>query len=309
MDKKSSATRGYIEVFLAGALWGCIGPFMQGMSNLGAGSGLIALMRQGFGCLMMLPVVLIACGGIKKLKVDRKSLFVLMLMGLFSEAIFNLCYSAAVAKVGVATAAVLLYTAPIFVTVLARILYSELVTPMKILAIVLNLAGCTLTVTNGDFSGVSFAVAGVIFGVLAGFFYALITIFGKYVADTVDPYVTCFYNFLFGTFFLVLFTRPWNMDFSLFTPRFYLLGAGIGLFGTVLPYLFYMTGLTHPVEASKVPLIASVETVVAALLGVILFREDLGPAKILGIVLVFLSVVVINRSGSKAQEEELLPEK
>ena len=303
MNKKNSATRGYIEVFLAGALWGCIGPFMQGMNNMGAGSDLISLMRQGFGCLMMIPVVLIACKGVRKLKVDRRSLFVLMLMGLFSEAVFNLCYSSAVARVGVATGAVLLYTAPIFVMILARILYSELVTPMKILAIVLNLAGCTLTVTNGDFSGVNFETAGVIFGVLAGFFYALVTIFGKYLGDNVDPYVTCFYNFLFGTFFLVLFTRPWTLDFSIFSPKVYLLGAGIGLFGTVLPYIFYMTGLTRPVEASKVPLIASVETVVAALLGVLLFQEAFGFAKLLGIVLVFLSVVVINRAGTTKQEQ------
>ena len=294
--KKGSATRGYLEVFLAGALWGCIGPFMQGMSALGAGSGLISLMRQGFGCLMMFPVVLIACKGVKKLKVDRKSLFVLMLMGLSSEAVFNLCYSSAVTRVGVATAAVLLYTAPVFVMILARVLYAELVTPVKILAIVLNLAGCTLTVTNGDFSGVNFAVTGVIFGVLAGFFYALVTIFGKYLGDTVDPYVTCFYNFLFGSLFLVLFTRPWTLDFSVFSPKVYLLGAGIGLVGTVLPYLFYMTGMTRPVEASKVPLVASVETVVAALLGVLLFHEALGPAKILGIVLVFLSVAVVNKA-------------
>ena len=300
MDPKKSATRGYIEVFLAGALWGCIGPFMQGMTNLGAGSGLVSLMRQGFGTLMMIPVVLVACRGVKALKVDRKSLFVLMLMGLFSEAVFNLCYSSAVARVGVAAAAVLLYTAPIFVMILSRILYAEAITSRKVLAIVLNLAGCMLTVTNGEFSGENLVFSGIVFGVLAGFFYATITIFGKYVSGSVNPYVTCFYNFLFGTSFLVLFTRPWTMDFSMFDAKFCLLGAGIGLFGTVLPYIFYMTGLTRPVEASKVPVVASVETVVAAVLGVILFQEAVGPAKILGILLVFASVVVINREPKQA---------
>ena len=300
MDPKKSATRGYIEVFLAGALWGCIGPFMQGMTNLGAGSGLVSLMRQGFGTLMMIPVVLVACRGVKALKVDRKSLFVLMLMGLFSEAVFNLCYSSAVARVGVAAAAVLLYTAPIFVMILSRILYAEAITSRKVLAIVLNLAGCMLTVTNGEFSGENLVFSGIVFGVLAGFFYATITIFGKYVSGSVNPYVTCFYNFLFGTSFLVLFTRPWTMDFSMFDAKFCLLGAGIGLFGTVLPYIFYMTGLTRPVEASKVPVVASVETVVAAVLGVILFQEAVGPAKILGILLVFVSVVVINREPKQA---------
>ncbi len=294
MDRKKQATKGYIEVFLAGALWGCIGPFMQGMSQLGAGSGLISLMRQGFGSLLMIPVVLVACRGFKALKIDRKSLFVLVLMGLFSEAIFNLCYSAAVTRVGVATSSVLLYTAPIFVMIMARILYSEAVTSRKLLAIAINLLGCTLTVTNGDFSGVSFAATGVLFGVLAGFFYATITILGKYISGDVNPFVMCFYNFLFGTFFLVLFTRPWTLDFSIFPPRFYLLGAGIGLFGTVLPYIFYMTGLSHPVEASKVPLVASVETVVAAILGVLLFAEPMGFFKLLGIALVLASVAIIN---------------
>ena len=307
MNTKNTATRGYIEVFLAGVLWGTIGPFMQGMSDLGAGSGLISLMRQGFGTLMMIPVVLIGCKGVRKLKIDRKSLLVLCCMGLFSEAVFNLCYSASVATVGVAAAAVLLYTAPIFVMILSRILYAEAITGRKLAAIALNLAGCTLTVTNGDFSGVNIVVSGVIFGVLAGFFYATVTIFGKYVSGNVDPYVTCFYNFLFGTFFLVLFTRPWTMDFSAFSPKFYLLGAGIGLFGTVLPYIFYMTGLTRPVETSRVPVVASVETVVAALLGVLLFQEAMGPAKILGIALVFASVVIIN-GGSGGHENAETPE-
>lgn len=300
MKNKSDATRGYLEIFLAGALWGCIGPFMQGMSNMGAGSGLISLMRQGFGTLLMIPVVLIACKGTKALKVDKKSLFVLMLMGLFSEAVFNLCYSGAVTRVGVATAAVLLYTAPTFVMILSRILFSEAVTGRKILAIVINLLGCILTVTNGDFSGVSFAVMGVIFGVLAGFFYATVTIFGKYISGDVDPYVMCFYNFLFGTFFLILFTRPWQLDFSIFPPKFFLLSAGIGLFGTVLPYIFYMTGLSRPIETSRVPLVASIETVVAAILGVLLFREAFGPAKLLGIVLVLASVAISNPSKKEA---------
>jgi len=294
MNRPSDTQRGYIEIFLAGALWGCIGPFMQGMSNLGAGSGLISLMRQGFGTLLMIPVVLIACKGTKALRIDRRSLFVLMLMGLFSEAVFNLCYSAAVARVGVATSSVLLYTAPTFVMILSRILYSEAVTGRKVLAIAVNLLGCVLTVTNGDFSGVNFAVTGVLFGVLAGFFYATITIFGKYISGDVDPFVMCFYNFLFGTTFLILFTRPWTLDFSIFPPRFYLLGAGIGLFGTVLPYIFYMTGLSRPIETSKVPLVASVETVVAAILGVLLFREAFGPAKLIGICLVLGSVAITN---------------
>jgi drug/metabolite transporter (DMT)-like permease len=49
-----------------------------------------------------------------------------------------------------------------------------------------------------------------------------------------------------------------------------------------------------------VPLIASVETVVAAVLGVALFREAFGIAKLLGIALVLGSVAISNPSKKEA---------
>ncbi|MCQ2561884.1 MAG: DMT family transporter [Clostridia bacterium] len=301
MKNKSQSTIGYLEVFAAGCLWGCIGVFMQAMTNLGAGSGLISLMRQGFGCLFLLPVTLISCGGFKSFKIPKKDLLMFLCMGLFSEAIFNLCYSGAVAKVGVATAAVLLYTAPVFVAIMSRIAFSEAITGLKIVALAVNLIGCTLTVTNGDFSGISFAVNGVILGCMAGFFYASLTIFGKFVSEDVPPFVMCTYTFLFGFLFLVGITRPWTMDFSIIPGYAWALGLLLGLLGTAAPYVLYMAGLKKPIEASKVPLVASVETVVAAIMGVAVFKEDLGPMKILGIALVFVSIAIINSSGKKAQ--------
>ena len=61
-----------------------------------------------------------------------------------------------------------------------------------------------------------------------------------------------------------------------------------------------MRGLSRPIETSRVPLIASVETVVAAVLGVALFHEAFGPAKLLGIALVLGSVAISNPSKKEA---------
>ena len=299
MKNKSETTKGYLEIFAAGALWGCIGLFMQAMSNAGAGSGLISLMRQGFGFLFIFPITLFMCGGIGSMKIKKKDLILFICMGLFSEAIFNLCYSSSVARVGVSTAAVLLYTAPAFVAVMSRAAFDEPITSRKIIAIVINLLGCVFTVTNGDFSGINFAVMGVVFGVLAGFFYATITIIGKFVSEEVPAYVMCSYTFLFGFLFLVLFTRPWTLDYSILPWYAWPLGLGLGFLGTALPYVLYMDGLKKPVEASKVPLVASVETVVAAILGVLAFHEAMGVMKIAGIVLIFVSIAIINSGNAE----------
>jgi drug/metabolite transporter (DMT)-like permease len=55
-----------------------------------------------------------------------------------------------------------------------------------------------------------------------------------------------------------------------------------------------MKGLTKPIKTSKVPVIASVETIVAALVGILIFNEIFGIYRILGIFLVVISVLLIS---------------
>ena len=47
-------------------------------------------------------------------------------------------------------------------------------------------------------------------------------------------------------------------------------------------------------ETSKVPVFASIETVVAAGIGLVAFDQRLGVAKILGIILVLCSIAIMN---------------
>ena len=56
-------------------------------------------------------------------------------------------------------------------------------------------------------------------------------------------------------------------------------------------------------ETSKVPVVCSVETIVASVTGVFLFNENLGGMKLLGIALVLCSIAVMNLVQPKAPEE------
>ena len=62
-----------------------------------------------------------------------------------------------------------------------------------------------------------------------------------------------------------------------------------------LAYIVYYGGMSRITETSKVPVIASVETVVAAVIGLVAFGQTLGAVKILGIALVLCSIAVMNR--------------
>ena len=66
------------------------------------------------------------------------------------------------------------------------------------------------------------------------------------------------------------------------------------LVSCVLPYVFYTLGLKY-IASSTASIIATVEPVVATIIGAVVFCEPLNvPFGYLGVALVFLSVVLIN---------------
>lgn len=297
MPVLSEKGAGYSLIFLAGVLWGTIGTFVNTLNSYGADSALTGFLRLFFGCLLMIPVVWKLGGGRKAFLMDRRTLGLCALMGLLSQGLFNLCYAEAIRTAGVATGAVLLYTAPVFVCILSRLLFHEAIGPRKCIALLINVAGCVLTVTGGNFTAVKFSVYGVAMGVCAGFLYGLITIFGKKTAGRAHPAAIVFYSFLFGSLVLAAAARPWNRMEIILQGRFILVAVGFALIPTVVAYLIYMIGLEKDLEASKVPVVASIETVVSAMFGVVLFSEPMGAAKAAGVLCVMASIAVMNRTG------------
>ena len=294
MDKKLQR-KGYIQVFIAGSLWGTIGLFVTILSQMGANGSLISLLRIVTACIIMFFVVLFQGKGLAAFKISKEVLLLTLLMGLFCQAVYNLCYANAIQIAGVSTAAILLYTAPVFVCIMARIFFKEPMTRTKFIALTVNVLGCALTVTGGNFGSVSFVFWGVAAGILSGFFYALSTIFSKLAANKAHPYVITFYAFFFGAIFLILFNRPWEFVGGTLSLPMIFVGTVYGFITTVLAYAFYMTALAKPLETSKIPVIASVETVVAAAIGAVVFSESMGIWKAFGVAMVFLSIVIMNR--------------
>ena len=188
-------------------------------------------------------------------------------------------------------ASILLYTAPSFVVVMSALLWKEPVTKKKLTALVLTLAGCALVC--GVFAGdLTVTVSGVLLGLGAGFFYALYSIFGRYALAHYGSMTVTVWTFLFAGPASLLLVKPAEMGAVLAQPKAWLLAAALVVFSTVLPYLFYTGGLAK-VEAGKASIMASLEPVVAALVGVVLFSEPMSIQTLLGIVCVLAGVYIL----------------
>lgn len=288
---KNSEQLGYIEVLIGGTLWGFIGMFVLEMSKLGASSEMTSFLRMSFA-FVILALITIAMYGIKVFKVSRKTLFVCILLGLVCHGIYNIFYNIAVVETGITTGAVLLNVAPVFTAAASRILFKEKITPQKAVALAINIIGCVLAVTGGNISLSGLSVAGILFGIGAGFCYSMTAIIGRLAGDMTNAFVMSTYSYLAAAVFIAIFMHPWSGTG---------MNAGILIWGflyalipTAIGYIFYYNGVQKIKESSKVPVFASTETVAAAIIGIVLYHEQIGAINIIGIILVLFSVVLMN---------------
>ena len=282
-----------IYILIAGMLWGTQGLFMKNLSAVGVPNSVIGFIRTFFAFITLLVFVVIT-GRIKELKVTKKTLFICMLLGLTSQAIYNVSYSISVNLSGMSTAVILLYTAPIFTCIGSIICFKEKLTNRKIIVLIMTIIGSVLTVTGGVFHNINIVWAGIFAGLISGLCYGLTPIIGKFISEIDSPIAVVVYNFFFASIYLFAFSHPFTYKINFLTKEFLINSILLGFVATAIPYVTYFYGLKVIDKPSKVPIIASIEVIVACVIGMIFFGESLNLINILGIILVLLSIVVMN---------------
>lgn len=291
---KSEQNKGYLMVFVTGVLWGTIGLFSTILSRLGMDSSAVALYRLVSASLLLIPVLLIKGRGLSLFRISKRGLISCALVGFISQAFYNLCYMKAIELGGMAVAAVLLYTSPIFVAIMSVIFFREPLTRNKIIAILVNIAGCVLTVTGGNFSEIKITGMALLMGVAAGFTYGTLPVFSRFGADDENPFTSSFYGLALGAVLLFFLVPPSNGIGTAWTWQIVLTLIGFGIVPSALAYIIYFGGLSKIKETSVVPVLASVETVAASIIGAVVFGQSLSPGKVAGIALVVISILIMN---------------
>lgn len=283
-------------VLLAGALWGSMGIFVRRYNAEGLDSLQIVGIRA-VGTALILFVYLMALNR-KLLKIHLKDLWCFLGTGLCSIVFFNYCYFKTIILTDLSVAAVLLYTAPSMVMVMSAFLFKERFNIKKGIALILAFAGCVF-VTGIIGSQVTLSVAGIITGLGSGLGYALYSIFSRYALERGYTSLTIsFYTFLIAAIGVLSFAGGNAVTAIVFAgPGNILFTIAFALVSTVLPYFVYTWGLQY-VENGTASILASVEPVVATIIGVVLFGESLSGMELIGIVLVLASIVICNGKNS-----------
>ena len=281
----------YISVISAGILWGLISLFIKKLNSFGFSSLQIIAFRSFFASVILGIVLLIKDPKLFKIKI--KDLWLFVGTGIISLSFFSLCYFTTIIESGASIAVVLLYTSPIFVMIFSCVLFKEGINFSKIFALVATFVGCVFVAGVFDSKGIYISPSGFFIGLCSGVGYALYSIFGRIALKKYNTFTISFYTFFFASLFLVPISNPIVL-FSSIDKYSFLFILGIAFLCTFLPYVLYTFGLGG-LETSKAAILVTVEPLVGTLLGFFVFREDFNLFKIMGIILIFISLLFVSK--------------
>lgn len=282
-------TGAYLSILFAAALWGAIGLWTRNLMAGGLSPYSIVVVRNLGGLLALTLVFALTDRSV--FRIDPKHLKYFFGTGIVSVLLFTICYFSCQQVCSLAVASILLYTAPAIVVILSAILWKEPITRKKVTALALTLVGCACV--TGVFAGnLTVTLRGVLLGLGAGFFYALYSILGRYALAHYGPMTVTYWTFIFCGAGSLAFIHPKELTAGFSHPMVWLASLGLVVFSTVLPYIFYTRGLAK-VESGRASIMASLEPVVASLIGVLVFGEPMGILTAVGIGCVLAGVYIL----------------
>ena len=289
---KSKRSIGPLLIILAGCFWGSMGIFVRKLASFGFTSVQIVSIRLTLAALFFCILLLVRDRSGFRIALRDVPLF--LGLGFGSILFFTVCYFTAITMMPLSTAAILLYTSPIWIMLMSVLFFHEKLNGRKLLALALAFAGCVLV---SGISGEGITVTGLLIGLGSGIGYGLYSILGTVALRKYSPYTVTTYTFLFAAAGSWAVCGPGDMA-AKFTaapdPAWLLFFCCLtALVTAVIPFLSYTLGL-RTVEASRAGIIATIEPMVATLVGILVFAEPLTLASALGILLILSAVIMLN---------------
>lgn len=289
----TEAYQHYFELLIACIIYGTVGIYMQQLEDMSIGS--IIFYRIFFGLTAVLFYLAIS-GNLSQLTLKRKKKYLLLLGLLYVFQMFS--YYSAIRYLGASSAVLLLYTDPIYLTILAPLLLGEKNTGKTIFALFLGLIGVFyVTRPEGGFEQLEFGsnyLKGVLFGLTGGLFSSGVIISVRYLRDEYNGLTQLFWQSAISLFFLSPFAFSVPRDvLTTNLPVLILFGVLITGIGAV----FYIRGVTG-VSAITGSILTLLEPVSCIFFDYTVLGSPIHSGMITGCIFILAAAIVISLDNS-----------
>ena len=262
--------------------------------------------RTSFSFLVLLPVLLLTRGQ-SRLRLPRKELLQLFVLGVLGVAASNFFYYLAIQRTNVAIAIVLQYTAPIWVLLYTVTRGLQRASAQRLIAVALALSGIVLVIGIVGSGPLHLDALGVAAAMLAAFSFAFYNVGGHDLLARHDRWLVLLYVTCSASLFWLIVNPPWKIvaaHYSGMEWTFLLLFSLVSVLG---PFSFYFAGLQH-LEPTRAIVVSCLEPVFSIVIAAVVLGEVMRPVQTVGIVLVLAATLVVqmpNRRGEATVVEPI----
>ena len=276
---------GILLIAISAASFGTLAIFGRYAYNDGMDIYTVLFLRFGISASFMTVILLL-----RKEHFPRgRILAQLVGMGALGYVGQSFLYLTAIKYASAGLVALLLYLYPFFVAVLSMIFLREVITRVKIIALVLALFGAALTV--GPVSG---QLIGALMAITAALIYSIYIIVGTGVMKHVTAVQssTVIFASAGAVYGLLAFANGAHLPAS---NSGWLAMLGIIVVSTIIPVVTFLAGLER-VGPTNAAMLSTIEPVVTVLLAAWLFGDKLLPIVMVGGGLILVAVILLTRA-------------
>lgn len=283
--------KAYFELITGSVLFGLMGVFVDYLRAVPTGP--MIFYKQFFG-LISLFVFIILTGKLSQIIPRRKKKCILLLGFINTCTIFS--YFTCIKYTSFSVAILMLYTAPMYVTLLSPIVLKEKITRKGVVALVLSLTGLLFIVDmenviaglNLGLYGGSGYLIGIAAGILSGFSFGTEIVTIRYIKDDYSSVALLFWYTFIGVILLIPLSGGFpesviidNMPMLIF----------FGVINTALAAVLYVSGISQ-IEAQKGSILALLEPVSGIFFDITIVHTPLIVDTVIGCVFILIGAYV-----------------
>lgn len=261
--------------------------------------------RTSFSLLVLLPL-LVGRRGWQRIKLPTPDLVQCLILGMLGVAASNYFYYVAIQRTSVAIAIILQYTAPVWVLLYVVARGQQKLSPQKVAAVAVAIAGIALTigiVGAHSASPLHLDSYGLLAALVASFSFAFYNVGGHGILARHDRWRVLTWTLASASAFWLVVNPPWKVVAAHYASAqwgFLFVFSMISVLGS---FSLYFLGLQH-LEPTRAIIASCLEPVFSILLAAELLGEAVRPIQTLGIVLVLSAIVIVQLPGRDAAGQE-----
>lgn len=283
---------------ISGILYGSSGIFVRTLTQNGIDATTLLFLRFSIAIPVMVIAILATDKKQLKIKLTDIKLLIITAMGIIG---LNILYNIAMNTISLSIAAVLLSSDPVFVLIIAYLIFKEKITKSKVFSIILVLIGCILTtgLIEGNASNVT--GIGIIGGIGAAIFWAIYMMGSKKALENgLHTYTILLYSILINTIVLIPFTS-FNQITTFVNAD--MLGNTIFLIlhstlSFAIPYILLTVSIKYMDSGSASIFTSGAEPLAALIFGMLFYSEIPTILMFSGIILTIIALAILSKSES-----------